>query len=64
MSLLTLLSWFNGVVQPILSSRVKARFAVRRAQVARLTGCAALRAASQYRPAISARLTVRGDDRL
>ena len=64
MSLLTLLSWFNGVVQPILSPRVKARFAARRAQVARLTGRAAFDAASQHRAAISARLTVRGDDRL
>ena len=64
MSLLTLLSWFNGVVQPILSSRVKARFAVRRAQRASLTGRAAIGAGSQHRAAISARLTVRGDDRL
>lgn len=48
MSLLTLFSWWNIVV------RVKARFAVRRAQVARLT----------VRDAVIARLTVRGDDRL
>ena len=60
MSLLTLLSWFNGV----LPQRVKARFAARRAQRASLTGRAAIDAVSQHRAAISARLTVRGDDRL
>ena len=61
MSLLTLLSWWNGVVAAV---RVKARFATRPAQRASLTGRAAIGAASQHRAAISARLTVRGDDRL
>ena len=56
--LLTLFSWWNIVV------RVKARFAARRAQRASLTGRAAIGAGSQHRAAISARLTVRGDDRL
>lgn len=57
--LLTLFSWMSGFV-----AGVKPRFAARRAQVARLTGRAAIRAASQHRAAVTARLSSRGDDRL